>query len=111
MNKFWESNVQHGDRSEQNFIIHSEDTKRTDIKCYHHTHMIITCEVMTVLIILIVLSILQYIGASNHHVLNLHMVYAKFISIMPGAKTLQSQPNNLCLGLPVCSHFSDLFKG
>ena len=92
-------------------IIHSEDTERTDTKCYHHTHIIITCEVINVLTNLIVLSVLQYTGASNHHVLNFHTVYGNFISIMPGAKILQSQPNSLCLGLPMCYHLPDLVRG
>ena len=100
MNKLWESNVQHCDYSEQNYYTLGRH-KRTDTKCYRHTHIIITCEVTNVLTNLIVLSVLQYTGASNRHVLNFHTVYGNFISIMPGAKILRSQPNNLCLGLPM----------
>ena len=38
MNKFWESNVQHDDYSEQYLIIYLKPAKSIDLKGYHHTH-------------------------------------------------------------------------
>ena len=36
MSKFWASNVQHGDYSQQYCIMYLKVAKRVDLKCSHH---------------------------------------------------------------------------
>lgn len=42
MSRFWGSNIQHGDYSEQYCIIYLEVAERVDLTCSHHTQKSVT---------------------------------------------------------------------
>lgn len=72
MCKFWKPGVQHEDSR----VIYLKLAERFDLKCSHHTHTLVTIEVVDMLTSLIVVIISQCLYISKHHIIYLkHMQF------------------------------------